>query len=242
MQGFVHSVESLGTVDGPGIRYVVFLQGCPMRCLYCHNPDTWAPNKGTQMSPEQIVSECERYRPYLKKGGLTITGGEPLLQLEFVIQTFSLAKERGFHTCLDTSGILFEDNEAFARLCEVTDLVLLDIKHMDDAKHRKLTGHSNENVFAFAHYLDDKHVPVWIRHVVVPGITFDENELLKLGNFIGSLRNVKAIDVLPYHDLGKSKYEKLGLDYPLADTPPLTKDEAIWARNKVLEGYKMARS
>lgn len=193
------------------------------------------------MTAKEIVDECVRYRPYLKNGGITLTGGEPMLQIEFTTEILRLAKEKGIHTCLDTSGILFRDDEAVKKLCEVTDLVLLDIKHMDESEHHKLTGHSNSKVFAFAKYIEKLGIPVWIRHVVVPGITYQEEELTKLGHYIATLSNVKAIDVLPYHDLGKSKYEKLGIPYPLNDVSPLTKEEAIKARNIVLKAYKEQR-
>lgn len=243
MLGKIHSTESFGTVDGPGVRYVVFMQGCPMRCLYCHNPDTWDYNKGTEMSVEEILSDYDKCKEFLKNGGLTVTGGEPLMQIEFVTELFEEAHKRGIHTCLDTSGITFRrDNEKilaqFNKLLEYTDLVMLDIKHIDDDEHKKLTLHSNKDILDFALFLKEKNVPVWIRHVVVPKITDDENSLYRLGNFIGGLNNLKAIDVLPYHDLGKEKYENLGIPYPLADTPSLDKSEAVKARDIIMNGIK----
>lgn len=243
MLGRIHSTESFGTVDGPGVRYVVFMQGCPMRCLYCHNPDTWDYNKGTEMSVEEILSDYDKCKEFLKNGGLTVTGGEPLMQIEFVTELFENAHKRGIHTCLDTSGVTFRrDNEKilaqFNKLLEYTDLVMLDIKHIDDDEHKKLTLHSNKDILDFALFLKEKNVPVWIRHVVVPKITDDENSLYRLGNFIGGLNNLKAIDVLPYHDLGKEKYENLGIPYPLADTPPLDKSEAVKARDIIMNGIK----
>ena len=243
MLGRIHSTESFGTVDGPGVRYVAFMQGCPMRCLYCHNPDTWDYNKGTEMSVEEILSDYDSCKEFLKNGGLTVTGGEPLMQIEFVTELFEEAHKRGIHTCLDTSGITFRrDNEKilaqFNKLIKYTDLVMLDIKHIDDDEHKKLTAHSNTNILDFALFLKEKSVPVWIRHVVVPQITDDENSLYRLGNFIGGLNNLKAIDVLPYHDLGKEKYENLGIPYPLADTPPLDKSEAVKARDIIMNGIK----
>ena len=237
-------MESFGTVDGPGIRYVVFLQGCPMRCLYCHNPDTWQPNIGQKKSVDEILKEYESYRPFLKKGGLTVTGGEPMVQLDFVIELFTEAKKKEIHTCIDTSGILFsEENQMYLnkidKLLKVTDLVMLDVKHIDEEEHKKLTGHSNKNILAFAKYLDKEEIPVWIRHVVVPGITFRRKPLERLGEFLGELHNVKALDVLPYHDLGKVKYEGLKMEYPLSETKPLDKADAIKARNIIL--YSMRK-
>lgn len=247
MVGHVHSIESFGTVDGPGVRLVVFLQGCPMRCLYCHNPDTWKMSGGTDTTVEQILNQYEKNRSFYHHGGITATGGEPLMQMDFVTELFSAAAHRGIHTCLDTSGITFRrDNpevvETFDRLMTVTDLVMLDIKHINPAGHQKLCGQPLEPVLNFARYLDEKAIPVWIRHVVVPGITYDKTELYQLGLFIGSLHNVKALDVLPYHDMGKVKYETLGMEYPLKDTQPLGKEEAIAARQVILSGIRDKRA
>lgn len=230
--GYIHSIESFGTVDGPGIRFVVFFQGCPMRCLYCHNPDTWKTGAGMQMSAEDILSRMERKRVFYSTGGITATGGEPMLQMEFLIELFTKAKERGIHTCLDTSGIVFvpnPDSKIYAQtqqLMQITDLVMLDIKHMDPRGHKELTGHSGEPALAFAEYLNEIHKQVWIRHVVVPGITDDVEGLRALGNYLKTLDNVEKLEVLPYHNLGVSKYENLGMTYPLKDTPQLTKDQA----------------
>lgn len=246
MTGRVHSIESFGTVDGPGVRLVVFLQGCPMRCLYCHNPDTWKMAGGTEMTVAQIMAQYEKNRAFYSRGGITVTGGEPLMQMEFVTELFSAAAHRGIHTCLDTSGITFrpdsqELTDRFDKLMSVTDLVMLDIKHIDPAEHVKLCGQPLKPVLEFARYLDEKAVPVWIRHVVVPGITYDQNELYRLGTFIGTLHNVKALDVLPYHDMGKIKYKELGMDYPLKDMQPLGKDEALAARQMIVKGIKDSR-
>ena len=238
--GYIHSTESFGTVDGPGIRYVVFMQGCPMRCLYCHNPDSWAVDRGEERRAGEIIEEIQKYRPFLKNGGLTVSGGEPMMQREFVTCLFRMAKEKGIHTALDTSGVLFDPAcpEKTDPLLDVTDLVLLDIKHIDEEEHRKLTGHSNRNILAFARYLRDRKIPVWIRHVVVPGITEDPKWLHKLGEFLAELDNMKALDVLPYHTMGRAKYEKLGMVYPLGDTPALPKEKAIWVRERIIEGIK----
>ena len=240
MEGYIHSIESFGTVDGPGVRLVIFFQGCPMRCLYCHNPDSWKPGQGNLMTTDEILEKYERYKEFLKSGGITATGGEPMLQPEFLIELFSKAKARGIHTCLDTSGICFDPQnpETALRLAEVTDLVMLDIKHIDEEKHRALTGHSNRNILAFAQFLADHGVPLWIRHVVVPGWTDDAEEQRRLGYFIGGLKTLKALDVLPYHDMGKSKYEALGMDYPLKDVQPLPAEDAQRARAEIMKGIK----
>ena len=246
MKGHVHSIESFGTVDGPGIRMVIFLKGCPMRCLYCHNPDTWEIGGGTEMSAEEILKQFESSRHFYTNGGITVSGGEPLMQIDFVIELFEAAAQRGIHTCLDTSGITFNPDNAASmekldRLVAVTNLVMLDIKHIDPEEHVKLTGQKNARILEFARYLDSKAVPMWIRHVVVPGFTDKEEYLYKLGLFIGTLEHVKALDVLPYHDMGKSKYEKLGLDYPLKDVKPLSKEDAVLLRKFIINGMRDRR-
>jgi pyruvate formate lyase activating enzyme len=242
MTGRIHSTESFGTVDGPGIRFVVFFQGCPLRCIYCHNPDTWGFGKGREVTAEELMEEYDSYKEFLKSGGITATGGEPLAQPEFLAELFALAKKKGVHTCLDTSGIVFdpEAHEAVDRVLDNTDLVMLDIKHIDSEKHRALTGAGNGNILAFARYLRDRGIPVWIRHVVVPGITDGHDDLFRLGEFLAELKNLKALDVLPYHDMAKPKYAELGISYPLPDTPPLTKEEAIAAREVIISGIKHA--
>ena len=223
----IHSLETFGTVDGPGVRFVVFFQGCPMRCQYCHNPDTWKIEDGEEMTADEIIDRFERNRSFYQTGGITATGGEPMLQLDFLTELFTKAKAKDIHTCLDTSGIMFPGkHEKIEQLMSVTDLVMLDIKHINDEEHQKLTGQSNSNILAFAKYLDSIRKPVWIRHVVVPGITFDEKELTELGLFLKTLRNVEKLEVLPYHSMGKVKYDNLGMDYVLKDTPQLTKAEA----------------
>lgn len=246
MKGYVHSIESCGTVDGPGIRYVIFLQGCPMRCQYCHNPDTWEFGTAQQMTVEEALKGFYSNLPFYRTGGVTVTGGEPMMQMDFLIALFRDLKQHNIHTCIDTSGILFNsDHPAFmARLDELlslTDLLLLDIKHIDDAGHRTLTGHSNKQILAFAKYLDKKEIPVWIRHVIVPGVTLYKEYLEELGAFIGTLNNVRAIDVLPYHSMGVSKYESMGMNYPLKDTREPTKDEAVAARQIILSAYSCTK-
>lgn len=244
--GHVHSIESFGTVDGPGIRMVIFLKGCPMRCLYCHNPDTWEMGGGTDMTVAEILRQFDASRHFYTNGGITVSGGEPLMQIEFVTELFMAATQRGIHTCLDTSGITFQPEnpssmEKLDQLLTVTDLVMLDIKHIDDNEHRKLCGQPNGRILEFARYLDERTISVWIRHVVVPGITDKETWLHQLGQFIGTLHNVKALDVLPYHDMGQVKYQALGMDYPLKDVAPLSNEDAVKAKSIILGGIRESR-
>lgn len=238
--GKIHSIETFGTVDGPGVRFVVFFQGCPMRCQYCHNPDTWKIEDGQEKSVEEILAKMTRNLSFYKTGGITATGGEPMLQMEFLTELFSKAKEKGIHTCLDTSGIMYKKAgmAELEALMQVTDLVMLDIKHMSAEKHQVLTGHGNENILEFARYLSRIEKPVWIRHVVVPGITFDKEELTALGEFLKTLPNMEKLEVLPYHAMGKVKYDSLGMDYVLKDTPQLTKEQAKEAEKIILEAMK----
>ena len=240
MIGHIHSTESFGTVDGPGVRFVVFFQGCPLRCKYCHNPDTWEFGRGTERTAEDLMKEYDSYKEFLKSGGITATGGEPLAQPEFLAELFSLAKSKGVHTCLDTSAGVYspEHHEAIDKALQYTGLVMLDIKHINSAEHKKLTGMGNEHILAFAEHIRDLGIPVWIRHVVVPGITDQYDELFALGEYLSTLSNLKALDVLPYHDMAKPKYENLGMEYPLGDTPPLSKEEAVKAREIIMAGIK----
>ena len=241
--GNIHSIETCGTVDGPGIRFVVFTQGCPMRCLYCHNPDTWGVDINKQISVNEILQQYENVKEFCK-GGITVTGGEPLMQIDFVTELFKQAKEKGIHTAIDTSGILFnpENTEKIDNLLYYTDLVLLDIKHIDNEEHKKLTTHSNKNILEFAKYLSDTGKPAWIRHVAVPGVNDSNDHLSRLGMFLGTLENVKALDVLPYHNMAIPKYENLGIEYKLKDTPPMSKEDAIKVRNIILAAYKKAKN
>ena len=246
MNGFIHSTESFGTVDGPGVRFVIFLQGCPMRCQYCHNPDTWNMHGGHVRSAQSLIQEYERNKAFYSKGGITVTGGEALMQIDFLTELFRLAKEKGIHTCLDTSGVTYRPgassyNEKLDALMQVTDLVMLDIKHIDPEGHKTLTGHDNAGILAFAKYLEEKKVPVWIRHVVVPGITDDEGQLTRLGTFIGGLKNVQALDVLPYHVMGVRKYEELGIPYPLEGVSAATKQQAANAKKIILTAFWKVR-
>lgn len=243
--GYIHSTESFGTVDGPGIRFVVFMQGCPMRCLYCHNPDTWKIGAGTEVTADELISNYLKNKSFYTSGGITVSGGEPLLQIEFVTELFKKAKANGIHTCIDTSGICYNESDSFKSklddLLSYTNLVMLDIKHIDNEKHMKLTQHGNENVLSFAKYLEEKNIPVWIRHIVVEGITDNENDLIRLGEFIGKLKNLKALDVLPYHTMGVHKYKELGFSYPLEGIPPLTIEDAVKAKQHILNGIKKVR-
>ncbi len=238
--GWIHSVESFGTVDGPGIRYVVFFQGCPMRCLYCHNPDTWAMNTGNQMTVEEILADYKKNEGFYRGGGITATGGEPLVQLEFLITLFEEAKKAGIHTCLDTSGIAYrkELKDDFEALCKVTDLVLLDIKHSNEEKHQYLTGQSSKPVWEFLHFLKEQNVRVRIRHVLVPGLTLVQEDLYELGRALRGFTNIKELELLPYHRMGINKYQQMNIPYLLAEEKEPTKEEAEKARAWFMEGLK----
>ncbi|MDE4543051.1 pyruvate formate-lyase-activating protein [Thermoanaerobacterium sp. R66] len=220
VMGKIHSIETCGTVDGPGIRYVVFMQGCPLRCAYCHNPDTWNYNDGKEVSTDEIFNDVKRYIPYMKSsgGGVTLTGGEPTLQPEFCEDLFKKLKASVIHTALDTSGYVNIDK--VKGLVKYTDLFLLDIKHIDDEGHKKLTGASNRKTLEFAKYLSDEGKKMWIRHVIVPGITDDMEEIKKLADFVSSLKNVDRVEILPYHKMGVYKYEALGIPYSLKGINP----------------------
>ncbi|QNM15341.1 pyruvate formate lyase-activating protein [Fusobacterium hominis] len=222
--GNIHSYESFGTVDGPGIRFVVFLQGCPLRCKYCHNPDTWSiTDSKIQESPREVFEKVKRYKKYFgKKGGLTLTGGEPLLQLDFVLELFKLCKEENIHTALDTSGYIF--NNKVKKILEYTDLILLDIKSIDEEVYKSLTGVELTNTLEFAQYLNKINKKTWIRHVVVPEITDNDNLLTRLSDYISKLNNIENIEVLPYHKLGVFKYKELGLNYVLDGIEELSKE------------------
>ena len=229
----IHSIESLGTVDGPGLRFVLFFQGCALRCKYCHNRDTWNMYSGNTMSVDDIVSKVMRYKSFLMPsgGGFTASGGEPLLQVKFLKNLFAALKRRGISTALDTSG-MFDINDDIKKVLELTDLVLLDIKHIDSVKCKELVGFSNEKELKFAKYLSDNNIPIWIRQVLVPGITDNEKDLLKLKEFLSTLKTVQKVEVLPYHDLGKYKWEATGAEYPLEGTPPASRDDVRRAKDK----------
>lgn len=217
MKARIHSFESLGAVDGPGVRFVIFMQGCPLECKYCQNRDTWDIHGGEEYSVDEILEKTLRYKNYImSNGGVTISGGEPLLQARFLIELFTKLKENNIHTCIDTSGS-FDLSYDIKKLINLTDLFLLDIKCINDKKCIELTGVSNKKELNFAKYLSDNNKPLWIRQVLVPGITDDAQDLRKLKEFISTLKTVEKIEVLPYHDLGKFKWEKLGLKYPLEE-------------------------
>ena len=245
--GKVHSIQSMGTLDGPGVRYVVFMQGCNLRCKCCHNPDTWEMNAGELMEPSYLIEQYNRNISFYKGGGITVTGGEPLMQVDFLIDLFTLAKQENIHTCIDSSGIAYNpENQEWLKkldhLMTLTDLVMLDIKHIDPDKHVELTAQPNTNILKFAEYLDEKKIPMWIRHVVVPGITDDPVYLEKLGYFIGKFKNLKALDILPYHDMGTVKYENLGMEYKLKDVKPMEKSKVPELKKFVLDGIKKRRA
>ncbi len=247
MKAKIHSLESFGTVDGPGIRFVTFFQGCPMRCAFCHNPDTWDPNAKTpyEFTPQELFNEAKRYKNFIKTGGVTATGGEPLMQAEFVAEYFRLCKEYGFHTALDTSGAYFSyvaDSESIkpsiAEVLKYTDLVLLDIKTVDDKIHKDYVGLDRKNNAAFMDYLQLICKPTWIRHVVVPGITAGEESLRAVAQYVAQFSVVERVEILPYHTMGKYKYENLGIEYRLADVSDLSSEETEKAKRIFREEVK----
>ena len=238
LKGYVHSLESFGSVDGPGVRYIIFLTGCAMRCQFCHNPDTWDMKKGTLYTTDELLEKAMKYRSYWKNdGGITVSGGEPLLQIDFLTELFRKAKANGIHTTLDTSGNPFTRKEPFFskfnELMKYTDLVMLDIKHIDDEQHKILTGCTNKNILDLARYLSDIKKPVWIRHVLVPERSDYDEYLIKLDEFIQSLDNVQKVEVLPYHTLGAYKWDELGYEYKLKGIDPPSV-ERVENANKLL--------
>ncbi len=233
--GYIHSIESFGAVDGPGMRYIVFTAGCPLRCKFCHNPDTWKMDEGKKMSPAGLLQDAVKDRSYWgKKGGITVSGGEPLAQLDFLLDFFTLAKKENVNTCIDTSGGPFSDQgewfEKFQKLMEVTDLLLMDIKHIDPVEHKELTGLDNDNIIKMFRYLDKIKKPIWIRHVLVPGVSDKDEYLERTRDFIRSLGNVQRVEVLPYHTLGVAKYKELGIPYRLEGVPSPTAERVQNAR------------
>ena len=240
MQGRVHSTESFGSADGPGVRYIVFLQGCPMRCRYCHNPDTWAGKGGTMMDADTLLDQAERYRSYWgPEGGITVSGGEALLQIDFLLDLFTRAKARGINTCLDSSLAPFTREEPFFskfnQLMDVCDLVLADIKHIDPEKHKDLTGRDNANILDCLRYMSEVGEPMWIRHVLVPEITDVDEYLYRTREFIAQLKTVERVEVLPYHTLGVFKWDELGIPYTLKDVDPPA-PERVEHATKILRG------
>lgn len=239
-KAYVHSVETFGSVDGPGLRYILFLKGCNMRCAFCHNADTWDMQTDDIRSVDEVLDHAERYRSYWgNDGGITVSGGEPLLQIDFLIELFEEAKKRNINTCIDTAGEPFTQEgewfSKFERLMKVTDLLLVDIKHIDPSKHLKLTGKPNNNIQQMFHYLSDINKPIWIRQVLVPGWSDDIEDLKQTRKFIETLHNVQKIEVLPYHNMGAYKWEKLGYKYPLVGVEGPSKESCELAE-KILRG------
>jgi pyruvate formate lyase activating enzyme len=239
IKGRVHSIESMGLVDGPGVRTVVFLQGCKLRCSYCHNPDTWAMDGGNEMTPEELLRKIMRFKPYFERsgGGVTFSGGDPLLQPEFLLEMLKLCRENGIHTTIDTSGYGFGQ---YDEILSYTDLVLLDIKHVDDFGYKNLTGRSKHGLDQFLEALDRSDVRVWIRHVVVPGITDSDEHIEKLKAIIKDIKNVEKVELLPYHTLGVQKYEKLGIPYRLENVKPMNKEKTKLLERELNDFIKYA--
>lgn len=230
IKGKIHSIETFGTVDGPGIRYVIFLQGCPLRCRFCHNRDTWDPQKGKEKTAAEIVEDVLKYRAFIDAsgGGITLSGGEATMQPLFALEIFRLAKKNNLHTCLDTSG--FVPVEKIKDLLRYTDLVLLDLKHMDGACSTWLTGQSSDLAMQLARYLDYLALPFWVRHVLIPGITDSKEHLQKMAAFIRTLRHMEKFEFLPYHTMGVHKWEELGAEYTLRDIPPAEDADVLRAK------------
>lgn len=238
MQGRIHSIETFGSVDGPGTRFIIFLQGCALRCLYCHNVDTWNGQGGTLRTADELLDQAERYRPYWgEEGGITVSGGEPLLQIDFLLKLFKKAKQRGIHTCIDTAGQPFTRQEPFfskfRELMQVTDLLLVDVKHIDPEAHEKLTGKPNANILDMFRYLSEIGKPIWVRQVLVPGYTDDPEALKRMRAFLDMLTNVERVEVLPYHSMGLYKWEELGIPNQLRDVQPPT-EEAVQRAREIL--------
>ena len=243
MIGHIHSTESFGAADGPGVRFIVFMQGCHMRCRYCHNPDTWKMGGGDEVTADEILKRALRFKPYWgKDGGITISGGEPLLQIDFVIELFKKAKELGINTCIDTAGNPFTKEEPFfskfEELMKYTDLLLLDLKEINPTRHKDLTGFDNSNIIEMAKYLSEINKPVWIRHVLVPEHSDFDEDLDALGDFIDTLSNVDRVEILPYHTLGKFKWENLGIPYSLESISPTSAERIENAKQRIHAGIR----
>ncbi len=243
MIGRIHSTESFGAADGPGVRFIVFMQGCHMRCRYCHNPDTWKMDGGDEVTADEILKRALRFKPYWgKDGGITISGGEPLLQIDFVIELFKKAKDLGINTCIDTAGNPFTKEEPFfskfEELMKYTDLLLLDLKEINPTRHKDLTGFDNSNIIEMAKYLSEINKPVWIRHVLVPEHSDFDEDLDALGDFIDTLSNVDRVEILPYHTLGKFKWENLGIPYTLESISPPSAERIENAKQRIHAGIR----
>lgn len=232
MKGYVHSIQSLGTVDGPGVRSVIFTEGCPLRCIYCHNPDTWECHERDLADSHEVAEKILRFYPYIKDGGVTFSGGEPLMQAEFLAEVASELKEKGLHIALDTSGC-DPDNEKTDRLLALTDLVLLDIKMTDDEDYKKYTGGSLTEVMSFLDRLEAMDKDVWIRHVVVPGINGTADDILRLCQLIKGYKCIKNVELLPFRSLCIEKYEKLGMEFRLKNTKTPTNEQMAEFRGTI---------
>ena len=243
MMGRIHSTESFGAADGPGVRFIIFVQGCGMRCRYCHNPDTWDRNSGTETDADSLIEKALRYKTYWRKdGGITVSGGEPLLQIDFLLELLKKAKEHSINTVIDTAGKPFTREEPFFgkfnEVMKYTDLVMLDIKEFNPKRHKDLTGFDNDNIIDMARYLSEIGKPMWIRHVLVPGHSDFDEDLDALGEFIGTLSTVEKVEVLPYHTLGKFKWENLGIPYSLEDVNPPTPERVKNAEERLKAHFK----
>ncbi|KMZ55404.1 pyruvate formate-lyase-activating protein [Dorea sp. D27] len=234
--GRIHSFQSMGAVDGPGLRFVVFMQGCPLRCAYCHNPDTWEPDAEEEYTPEEVAEKIRRFLPYLKNGGVTVTGGEPLMQPEFVMELFRILREEGVHTALDTSGV--GDMQKTGRVLEYTDLVLADVKFLTAEDYRYYCKADFQKVAAFLNLTKKKNIPLWIRRVAVPGINDTKEDIIKLVDFLEEYPNVEKIELLPFRKLCLEKYETMGIPFPLADVPEMTETEAGRLRESIPVRYR----
>ncbi len=236
MQIRVHSYESMGTFDGPGLRYVVFLQGCPFRCLYCANPDTIdAVGESTLTDPEHIVEQAVSFKPFFgKRGGITFSGGEPTVQAQALIPLFKRLKEEGIHICVDSNGAIW--NKHVEELWQLTDLVMLDIKEFNNERHQRITGHSNEQPLRTAAYFEETNHPFWLRYVLVPGVSNFEEDLHAMGQHFKDYKSLERVEILPYHTLGVHKYEALGWEYKLKDVPVNT-DEQKQQAERILRSY-----
>ena len=231
VKGKIHSIETFGTLDGPGIRFVLFMQGCALHCKFCHNRDTWETSTNNLMTTDEVIENVKKCDSFIKfsKGGVTVSGGEPLLQVPFLIELFTKLKTLGYHTAIDTSG-MFEITPNIRLLLKLTDLVLLDIKQINDAKCKDLCGFSNKLELEFAKYLSNNNIPMWIRYVLVPKITDDEKDLLNLKEFIDTLKTIEKIEIHPYHNIGRYKWKNLGLEYPLEGVPQATEKDVKRAK------------
>ncbi len=234
VKGKIHSIETMGLVDGPGIRFVAFMQGCAIRCAYCHNPDTWTTEGGQEYTPRELVDKIKRYKPYFNSsgGGVTFSGGEPLLQPEFLLETLKLCKEEGIHTTLDTAGVGFGN---YKEILKYTDLVMFDIKHLNKDEYEKLVGKKIDKSLEFLNECQESGIKMWIRHVVVPGITDSRENIQKVKEFVDTLKNVEKVELLPYHVLGVNKYETMGIKYKLEGVKPMDKDLLDEMKKEIFE-------